>query len=251
MYRFLVFVTATALAVSAQVGLPTGTPASHNATAKYVSRPDLIPANWNVTYKHPHVKPAEGYVFLSPVGSDPLGTQIFTHDGELVYLNNSGVALGSNNFYTQEFHGNPVLTFWQGPVNAGHSLTNGTNIILNADYTLNRTLHPKHTNDLHEFAITKNNTALATYYVVVKDQSLSGIHGNVSVDKGVVIDGCFREIDLHRDEVIFDFCPHKHNVDYSLSYLPITEKPTNASNGWDWFHVRDELTRLMLSTRMT
>ena len=69
----------------------------------------------------------------------------------------------------------------------------------------------------------------------------------------VVIDGCFREIDLAHNNVIFDFCPHKHNISYSLSYKPITVKPENATNGWDWFHInavdKDNLGNYLISSR--
>lgn len=243
----LLALLAGAVLAAAQTGqpAPSGAPRPTPGAARaFVSRPDIVPAPWNVTYRSPHVSPAPGYVFLSPVGTNPLGIQIFTNDGTLIYANNSGPALGANNFQPQTLNAEHVLNFWQGPVHSGHSLAGGTNYILNSDYTLNRTVHPAHTNDLHEFAITKNNTALATYYTLVHDQDLRAAHGPA---RAPVIDGCFRELDLRSNRTLFDYCP-RHNVSYALSYLP-----TNGSAPWDWFHInavaKDDLGNYLISSR--
>ncbi len=108
---------------------------------------------------------APGYVFLAPkMVVAQAGPMIMDNRGEVVWfkpLNTRGVT----DFRVQHYRGRPVLTWWRGHVsNAG--VGDGWYVIYDTSYRPVAEVRPGNglVGDVHEFLITKNNTALFTVY---------------------------------------------------------------------------------------
>lgn len=87
------------------------------------------------------------------------------------------------------------------------------------------------TGDLHEFKITKDNTALLTSYVQIPwDLSSVGRPAN-----SFIWDCLFQEIDIESNELLFEWRASEHFT-FADCYNPVrnTGAPNNA---WDWFHI--------------
>ncbi|MGB8005219.1 MAG: hypothetical protein WCF27_13290, partial [Gaiellaceae bacterium] len=129
----------------------------------YHSRPDLKPPL--VSIRTPAHGTAPGYVFLAPkMVVAQAGPMIMDNKGEVVWfkpLNTRGVT----DFRVQHYQGKPVLTWWRGHVsNAG--VGDGWYVIYDTSYRPVAEVRPGNglVGDVHEFLITKNNTAVFTVY---------------------------------------------------------------------------------------
>ena len=82
--------------------------------AIYVSRPDLAPTSWRVTYLADGAELADGYTFLAPIVLPPTGLMIFDNNGEPVYINNNPTpnTQGNANFRRQVYNGKDYLSLF-------------------------------------------------------------------------------------------------------------------------------------------
>lgn len=87
--------------------------------------------------------------------------------------------------------------------------------------------------DLHEFKITKDNTALITVYEVIK-ADLSSVAKLPF--QNWIWDSLFQEIDLETDEVLFHWRASDH---YNFSDIYLSGPNVNGFwfKPWDWFHI--------------
>lgn len=225
-----------------------------SALADYVSRPDLKPANWNVTYLSPIYKPASGYVFLAPRIAKWSGLMIYDQDGEPVYVNNSDTVMAAFNFRPQQWKGDTVLTFWTGDMKTG-GYGQGTVHIMNPDYTINITVTPSdHLLDAHEFDITMDGTATATYYYTMNNQDLTAVTAPpFNVPQAYVVMSCVAEVNITTSDMLFTWCPSDHGVNYAQSLTPPRANPSSPDTPWDWSHlnsvVKDVLGNYLVSSR--
>ena len=128
-------------------------------TQHFFSRPDLKPPLVRVqTAAH---GTAPGYLFLAPkMVVAQAGPLIMDNRGEVVWfspLNTKGVT----DFRKQMYEGKPVLTWWRGHVsNAG--VGDGWYVIYDTSYRPIAEVRPGHglVGDVHEFLITRTNTAV-------------------------------------------------------------------------------------------
>jgi len=187
------------------------------------SRPDLKPPVVKI------VKPAgneveDNYLFISPKVDGPM---IIRNDGRLVYFRPSTEAA---DFRPQTMDGKPVVTWWQGPFNAG-GYTEGTFVIADEEYRVVKTVRAGngYKGDLHEFKLTDRGTAYATIYRTVKmDLSRWGGPKN-----GAVLDSVAQEIDLDTGKVVWEW--HSiGNVGLNETYIEFPHSPTEA---FDYFHI--------------
>ncbi len=201
----------------------------------FVSRPDLRPPVISVSSagpEHPILTPP--YVLLSPRGY-PLrgpgqpGLMILDRHGQVVWFRPSGrescIGLAA-----QTYRGAPVLTWWQGTVANGHG--RGAGVIADDRYATIATVRAGNglMADLHEFAITPQNTALITAYRT-READLTAIKGPAS---GFVLSGVAQEIDIATGKVLFQWD--------SLDHVPVTETLVPLSGGtakapFDYFHI--------------
>jgi hypothetical protein len=200
---------------------------------RFITRPDLAPPAISVTNTAAAATTPE-YIFLSTkgypaTGPGQAGNIILDRAGRVVWFANAGGQswLG---FDTQTYQGKPVLTWWQGTVTAGHG--DGEGVIADASYQTIATVKAGHglMADLHEFAITPQDTALITAYHPAP-ADLSGLGGPAT---GFVLAGVVQEIDIATGKVLFEWDSMDH-VEPADTMTPFTGGTSKLP--FDYFHI--------------
>jgi hypothetical protein len=212
------------------------------------SRPDLRPPTIDVaTQAHDDTTP--GYIFVAPKkGGGQYGPILLDDRGQPVWFrpvqDNDEYAM---DFKVQHYRGEPVLTWAEGRVVAGHGLDEY--VILDSSYQEITRLRAGngYQGDHHEFLITPQDTALLTIYALTP-ADLSSVGGP---EDGAVLDGIAQEVDISTGEVLFEW--------HSLEHVGLDEsyrKPSKDS-GWpfDYFHINsidvDHDSNLLVSAKGT
>ncbi len=216
-------------------------------TFRFQSVPSLQPTR--IDYRHRSGSTAPGYVFLAPqAGPVQYGPEIIDQNGYLVWSQPAPTNDEVTDFGVQTYQGKPVLTWWQGNVNAGCG--RGQDVIYNSSYQQIATVQAGNglAADLHDFQITPQNTALITaYYPVFWNGS------SVRASKHVIaLDGVVQEIDIKTGLVLFQWDSLDH---VPLTYSHTRVPPKNTRNPYDYFHLNSvDLDRdgsLIISSRNT
>ncbi|KAJ6601119.1 ASST-domain-containing protein [Mycena vulgaris] len=226
--------------------------ALQKASASFVSRPDLDPTAWNISYVAPDAELADGYVFLAPRKVDPSGLIIFTGDGDLVYLNNDTWLKGAFDFRPQTFNNDQYLTFWAGTAStAGYG--KGRVFMMDHDYNVVYNFTATNQSDFHEFHINADGSALTTAYNPVDGIDTTG--KSYGQSNSYVVDGCFQELNITSGEPTFTFCSLENGISIWDSYVDPSMAPNSTENAWDYCHVnsieKDALGNYLLSARHT
>ena len=196
------------------------------STQSFRSRPDLRPPTVGVNVPAAG-SVAPGYVFVAvKKGAGQDGPMIMDNQGRLVWFSKDRYA---TDFKVQTYKGEPVLTWWQGGVVAGHG--EGEYVIFDSSYQEVRRVKAGngYKGDLHEFSITPQDTALLTIYNEARTD-LSPIGGRRD---GSVWDGIAQELDLETGEVLFEWHSLDH-VGVGESYRGPGEDPEAPV---DYFHI--------------
>jgi Arylsulfotransferase (ASST) len=224
-----------------QIATPAGSvPPAHRPAAPRVkgdvwwfrSRPDLAPAAVTITTPDPAAK---GDIFLAPqVGPVQQGPEIIGPRGGLIWFDPLPTDQAATDFRVQRYHGQPVLTWWQGNETAG--VGSGRDIIMNSSYQVMETVSAANglTADLHEFQLTPRGTALITAeYPVFVNASAAG-----GAAHDVVLDSVVQEVDVPTGLVLFQWDSLDH-VPLRASYAPVPtgKKPNWVGEPYDYFHV--------------
>ena len=142
-------------------------------------------------------------------------------------------AKGVTDFRVQTYFGDPVLTWWRGRAIDG--VGDGYYEIMDDTYNPIATVTAGNglPGDVHEFLITKRNTALITIYQP-RPWDLSPVGGP---KEGRIFDGVVQEVDIATGEVLFEW-HSSDEIDVSESYT----KPPSAAQGakaapMDYFHI--------------
>ena len=217
------------------------TTAGSSDVRRFVSRPDLRPPSLTVLRSG---STGEGSLFIAPSsGPGERGVLILDNRGDVVWFHPTTPHTAMN-FRTGRYHGEPVLTWWEGKADLG--LGRGTHVILDQSYRVVARLPAGggRQSDLHEFLLTPQNTALVTSYEV-RSADLSAVGGPVG---GQVIGGVVQELALPSGHVLFEW--------RSLDHVAVAE--THAiytGHPLDYFHVNSiDLTsdgNLLVSARNT
>jgi hypothetical protein len=202
-------------------------PRVHGDVRSFHSMPDFHPATVRID-RGSRGGPA---VFLTPMrGPLQWGPMIIDGSGRVVWFD----PLRANkewasNLEVQHYHGQPVLTWWQGYLNAG--VGKGQDVILNRSYQQIATVKAGNglQADGHEFTITPQGTALITAFQLV--------HWNATAVGGLpdtpVQDGVVQEVDIATGLVLFQWD--------SLDHVPVTDgyghATKRARRPFDYFHV--------------
>jgi hypothetical protein len=174
---------------------------------------------------------APGYIFVAPKkGDGQYGPMILDNRGQPVWfrpLQNEGEY--AMDFKVQPYRGEPVLTWAEGRVVAGHGLDEY--VILDSSYQeISRVRAGNgYQGDHHEFLITQQDTALITIYSPVR-WDLSPLGGP---EDGMVLDGIVQEIDIETGEVLFEWHSLEH-VGLDETYFRPSTDPTKP---FDYFHI--------------
>ena len=209
---------------------------------------NFTPPYLNITH---HTAPSEGYLFFAPDGATPvqIAPVIMDMYGELVW---NGPEQHAFNFGVYEYHGAPVLAWWNGtlfpePVGRG----NGVIYIYNNEYEqINKVtlagnflelepgvIYPSNI-DVHEVQITPNGSIIVTANNVTQ-ADLTSVGGPAN---GWVVAGMVYEIDIASNEVLFQWSSldHLEQLPFTASLYPLgTEGYTgaNQSLAWGYFHI--------------
>jgi hypothetical protein len=198
----------------------------------YHSRPDLKPPLVQIrTAAH---NTAPGYVFIAPkMVVAQAGPMIMDNRGEVVWfkpLNTRGIT----DFRVQQYRGKPVLTWWRGKVsNVG--VGDGWYVIYDTSYRPIAEVRAGNglVGDVHEFLITKNNTALFTVYHRLP-VDLSPVGGP---KEGKIFDGIVQEVDIKTGRVLFEWHSYPQ-VAIGESYAPPPKAKAGAkAPPFDYFHI--------------
>ncbi len=200
-------------------------PASPDEVRTFRSRPDLSPPAIRITTQARDTTP--GYIFIAAkkgLGQD--GPMIVDDLGQLVWFSKDRYA---TNFKVQRYRGEPVLTWWQGEIVAGHGV--GEYVIFDSSYReiARMTAGDGQRGDLHEFSITPQDTALLTRYVQTQ-ADLSPIGGPKD---GMVWEGIAQELDLETKEVLFEW----RSLDYVGVEESYREPPQDPGTPLDYYHI--------------
>jgi hypothetical protein len=210
---------------------------------RFRSRPDLAPAAITIDKNSRHTGP--GDIFLDPEAG-PLqdGPMIRDWRGRLVWFRRVPKNQNVCDFRTQRLYGKPVLTWWQGYVS--HGVGRGEGVILDNHYRTKAVVRAGNgmTADLHEFLLTRHNTALITAYYPKWDPRPRG-------PGRVILDSTVQEIDIPTGLVMFEWDALDH-VPVQDTYQPL---PRNTRHPFDYFHANavQELSDgdLLISSRNT
>jgi hypothetical protein len=233
-----------------QAGTTTQAAAPPPPARTYHSRPDLKPPLVRIrTAAH---DTAPGYIFIAPkMVVAQAGPMIMDNRGEVVWfkpLNTRGVT----DFRVQIYRGKPVLTWWRGHVsNVG--VGDGWYVIYDTSYRPVAEVRPGNglVGDVHEFLITKNDTALFTVYHRLP-VDLSSVGGP---KEGKIWDGIVQEVDIRTGRVLFEWHSYPQ-VAITESYAPPPKAKAGAkAPPFDYFHInsidRETNGNLLLSARNT
>jgi hypothetical protein len=211
------------------------------------SRHDLRPDALKVTVGQKKGV-APGDLFVSPqYGPVQDGPMIFDPYGNLIWFKPLTGVDSAADERVQTYHGQPVLTWWQGDVTAGIGL--GEDVIYNTSYQQIAVVQAGNglQSDEHEFQLTPQGTALITAYYPVLLNATS-VHGPSSQ---VVFDAVVQEIDVPTGLVLFQWDSLDH-VPLTWSYAGV---PHSARQPYDYFHANsialDDDGSLLISARNT
>jgi hypothetical protein len=203
-------------------------PAGSGGLQHFRSRRDLIPPA--VVVKRRSSAAAPGDIFVAnQFGPAQNGPMILDPSGNLVWFRPMPKDAVATDFRVQSYQGKPVLTWWQGYLNAGVGI--GEGVVYDTGYHQLAIVKAADglQADLHEFLLTPRGTALILAPSPVYTD-LSTVHG---AKRGVVIDWVVQEIDVKTGLLLFEW----HSLDHiglAESYEPL---PTAKGHPADPYHV--------------
>jgi hypothetical protein len=200
-------------------------------TQSFVSRPDLHPPVVTIT-RRAAAAGDPAHIFLAAPKSGPGhgGAMILDRGGDLVWFS-PDTAGTKMDFRPQTYRGDPVLTYFEGLVNAA-GYGEGTAILADRSYRPIRTIKAAGglQVDLHEFFLTPQNTALITAYRT-RAADLSAFGGP---KHGQVLSGVVQEIDVATGKLVFEWDSLDH-IDVTDTYQKFAGG--TAASPFDYFHI--------------
>lgn len=203
------------------------------AQAVYVTRPDLNPVTFNVSYSTPGSQLDDGYVFLSPRASakQQAALQILEPSGELIWM--EPAYGGAFDFRPQVYENTSYLAFFYGYVStAGYG--QGSDLLLHSNYSIFKNLTATNSSDIHEFLINGDQSATATVYNAIGPLDLSAYNASGT---GYILDGCFQDLDVGSGAPMFTFCSWEAGIGLDEAYNSPGGTGDSAENAWDYIHV--------------
>lgn len=214
----------------------------------FVSAPELHPMKVTVNVAKPGTAP--GSVFVAPYtiyGAAMIGQTgalIMDQKGNPIWFQPlCSKYIQNTDFRVQSYHGYPVLTMWQGTISgtqsseldlpAGDPEPGAYYNILDQHYNIIKKISARNgfTSDLHEFTITKRNTALFTAIKQVP-ADLTPYGGPKD---GYFDDYSIQEVDLETGKLLFFWNALSH-IDPADSMLPASSA-SESNNIWDCYHL--------------
>lgn len=217
---------ATQPAVTARAGGRT-----HDGAWSFASDPSLHPPS--VTVAVNRLGGEGGYLFTAPIRDTDRGVfkgrrgpLLVDNQGNPVWVHPLPGKEAAMDFRRQSYHGQPVLTWWQGHLNSS-GIGSGEDLIANDRYQTIAVVHASKGlgTDHHEFLITQHGTAFLTAYRTVT-MDLTGYGGS---SRGKVLDNIIQEVDIKSGKVVWRWDALKH-IGLGESYA------APGPPAWDAFH---------------
>jgi hypothetical protein len=211
-----------------ETGRTTGPPGT---ILHFHSAPGVTPPRIQVFDDSPAAR-AGGDIFLSVYpGPGQTGPEIMSPSGQLVWFLPLATGTFATNLGVQSYEGEPVLTWWQGTI-SHHGFGLGQGEIYNDQYQSVATVSAGNglAEDLHEFQITPQGTALITAWKPLYCDLQSA--GGAASD--ALYDPVMQEIDIKTGLVMYEWDSLDH-VPVADSHIPV--KSGTLSWPWDWFHM--------------
>lgn len=194
---------------------------------RYLSQPDLDPPGSSVIV--PAAGTAPGYVFVSPWNpAGQRGPLILDNAARPVWFRN--VSHSASNFAVQSYQGRPVLAWWEGEVLLPAGIGKGDYVLLDSSYQEVTRVRAGNglSGDLHDFVITREDTALLTAYRE-EPADLSSIGGP---QRGRLLNSYLQEVDIASGRVLLQWNAARH-VGLDESYLA----PPTDGQAYDFLHI--------------
>src|SRR5581483_5140330 len=231
------FSVARAVSALGKAGTKVRTRHAHTAstsvplTYSLVTQPDFHPPI--VTMSGNDTDTTSGDIFLDAQDSGQNAAYILNPLGALLWYQPAPSQASIHDVEVQSYHGNPVLTYWQGQlVGPGGR---GEGLILNRDYETIDTVTPGHGYrsqgaDEHEFVVGREGSE-ATAFTATLTPAQANLTSVGGPPNGSVWDWVIQEIDITTGKVIWEWHPLGH-VPVSDSYLPYA-----PGEKYDYFHL--------------
>src|SRR6185437_15499778 len=169
-------------------------------SARYRSRPDLVPPTTSVTDPGGASDDAQGYVFVTPNGPTILDGR-----GEPVWIH--PVPHASADLRVQTYRGEPVLTWWEGTVTK-YGTGSGVGVVMDRRYRKLATIRAGNGlwADLHELTLTDRSTA----YVTAVEQVEADLRTVGGPRRAPLLRSYVQEVDVATGEVLFEWNSADH-----------------------------------------
>jgi hypothetical protein len=194
----------------------------------FVSEPGLRPPTIRVTRKEEGRAP--GHVFLGvKAGPGQDGPMITDEDGKLIWFHQVPKGKSVFDFRTQEYQGEDVLTWWEGLVRKGFGF--GYGVIYDSHYRPIKRVYAGngYYADLHEFELTKRNSAFLISYKAIKANLKRIVHGT---ENAAAVDCIVQEIDIPTGLVMMEWHARDH-----LKLHDAFNPYSNPHKAFDFAHV--------------
>ncbi|KIW16865.1 hypothetical protein PV08_04055 [Exophiala spinifera] len=204
-----------------------------------------------VSTRQTHPDCESGLVLLTINGDSagPKGPAIFDAHNELVWKSQGYSS--ATNLQVQSYRGQNYLTFWAGKKVGTKGV--GTYYMLDSSYNEAHrvtAVGDGMQGDLHEFKITRDNTALLTIYATT-EADLSSL-GKFS--HGWLLDSLFQEVDIATGELLFEWRASEH-FNVTDTYMTDPFGGYIESKPFDFFHInsvdKDSQGNYLVSSRHT
>jgi len=94
--------------------------------------------------------------------------------------------------------------------------------------------------DLHEFTITKDNTAIISIYSTIpydlSEYNVTRADANGTDHDAYINESMFQELDIETNELLFEWRATDH-IPLSANYYGPHSKGRTFNDAWDWFHI--------------
>jgi hypothetical protein len=204
-------------------------PGDPHAVQHYRSAPELTPSTVRITTP-PRPGASPGYLLMAPYqGQGSPGPMIVDQGGNLMWFHRLPAGMEATNLGVQQYHGRPVLTWWQGRI-LQLGFGQGEDVLYDSSYQPVATVRAGngYSADLHEIRLSPQGTAWIDAFDPIH-MNLSAVHGAAA---GVLTDSVVQEIDIRTGLVMWEW--------HALGHIPAAESnnpPPKSGYPWDYAHL--------------
>jgi hypothetical protein len=213
-------------------GMRRATRSSQPLTQTFVTEPTFKAPIVTMSGQDPDA--AAGDIFLDTQNTGQTAAYFLNPQGALLWYQ-PGDGHSVKDVRVQSYHGNPVLTYWQGSYVNPPGGGRGQDVILNHHYQTIHTVTPgngyqKQGADMHEFVLGHEGSE-ATAFISIWSPVQANLTSVGGPSNGQVYDWIVQEIDVATGKVIWEW--------HALGHVPVSEShlPYALGQRYDYFHL--------------